>query len=216
MNDNGHIVCGWFTPDYASHAAALIKSLNALGEPHDIVAVPQTNGGWEATTLRKPTQILGAVMRHRTKTVIFLDVDCVVMRPLAELARTRADVAVHLRCQRKSRGNGRIFARSGTMVFRQTAAAVAMLATWINISRQAPPGYTDQYTLAEAIVRTPTLMVENLGIEWCATERDNFPDPSILHTSASKATRKMPAWMKTLHHVSSQARRRLVKIGAVS
>jgi hypothetical protein len=143
------------------------------------------------------------MMRHRNKTVIFLDVDCVVMKPLTDLANIRGDVAAHLRCQRKSRGNGRIFARSGTMVFRQTAAAHALLATWAHLSASAPKGYTDQYTLAEAISRTPTLTLENLAVEWCATERDNHPSPAILHSSASKNARKMWPWVKTLHHVSS-------------
>lgn len=199
-NDNGHIVCGWYTPDYARWAETLRGSLGRVGEQHDIVEVPFGSGGWERTTLRKPGELAAAMRRHPGRTIIFLDVDCEVLADLEPLAAIRGDIGLHMRLQRKSRGNGRLFARSGTIVARQTQAAHTFVAQWWAISKTAPGGYTDQYTLAEAIARTPGLTVENLDVAWCATAGDHVPNPHILHDSASKQTRKVSPLMRSAHH----------------
>lgn len=187
----GYIVCGWYTPDYAHCAARLRKSLDALGERHDIVAVDKAAGGWERNTMRKATQIKSAMIRHPGETIIFLDVDCVVLAPLAELAATTGDVALYMRARRVKAAVG-LNARSGTMVIRPTAKAMTFVDAWEGLSAAAPRGTVDQHTLPEAIVRVPGLSVEQIDVRYCATIPEGISHPVILHDSESKKFRKIP------------------------
>ncbi len=191
-----YIVCGWYTPDYKIWADKLRGNLNSFGEPHDIVAVDPMDGGWEANTMRKPGEISAAMMRHPDRTIIFIDVDCVVNRSLSRLAEIVGDVGMHMVAGRRARGYGRLFARSGTMVLRPTKRAASFVTAWKRLSETAPDGYVDQHTLTEAIVHTPGLSVENIDVSWCAMAKDNAVDPAIYHCGASSAVAKMPAWRR--------------------
>ena len=213
-NDDGYVVCGWYTPGYAERAATLVESLIALGEPHDFVAVPDEPGGWERATMRKPGMIQAAMDRHSRKAVVFLDVDCVAFEPLRPLARTRADIAVHLIAGRRSRGYGRLFGRTTTMVFRPTQVAHDLVNEWVAISANAPPGYVDQHTLTEAIARTSGLVIENLDARWCAMTKDEVERPAIVHTGAARYANKMPGWRRVFHLLTYRAR--VASYGATS
>lgn len=199
MSGSDYIVCGWHTPSYAEYARGLVESLDALGEPHDIVAVRDLEGGWERQTMRKPSQIALAMRRHSRKTIIFLDVDCRVLEPLAPLVDIKADIALRLVAGSRSRGYGRLFGRSGTMVLRQTAATHALVAKWTSLSETAPAGQVDQHTLTEAIAATPGLVLGHLDARWCAMDKDRVINPAIIHSGAARHARKMPGWLRAVH-----------------
>lgn len=201
MNRYSHIVCGWYTPDYEHWAARLMDRLDDLGEPHDFVAVDKVLGGWERNTMRKPAMILEAINRHPDKVVIFLDVDCEVRGPLAPLAETRADVAMHMKAQTRPNGNSRIWARSGTVVIRPDGVAAAFVRRWDELSRSAPLGAMDQFTIGQAIVETPGLTFEQLDARYCATHKDGIEDAVIWHDSASRHMAKLPNWRRVLNRL---------------
>jgi hypothetical protein len=206
MSQAPYIVCGWYTPSYADYAARLIASLDDLGEPHDFAAVDtDLGGGWERQTMRKPAMIWRAMELHRDKTIIFIDADCVALAPLAPLARTRADVAVHLMAGKRSRGYGRLFGRTTTMVLRQTPEARTMVVRWMELSRDAPHGQVDQHTLTEAIAQTPGLVIEHLSAFWCAMDKDGIECPAIAHAGAARDARKVPGWRRWLSSMRSAA-----------
>lgn len=194
-----YVVCGWYTPDYAQRAKALIESLDRLGEPHDFEAVAAMSGGWERNTMRKPAQIARAMRQHPGKVVIFMDVDCLALESLAPLAETRGDVAVHLMAGKRSRGYGRLFGRSTVMVFLPTTHALALVATWVRLSADAPRGQVDQHTLTDAIARTPGLVVEHLDPRWCAMDKDRVSNPAIVHAGAARGAVKIPSWLRWVY-----------------
>lgn len=198
MGGLGYIVCGWYTPGYAHWAARLGASLDALGEPHDIVARDDLAGGWERNTLRKPYEILNAMSRHPRKTIVFLDVDCEARGSLADLASIEADIAMHMRCRYSAGGLPMLRARSGTLVLRPTALARAFVGNWYEASAEATCGSVDQRTLPLAIARTPGLTVGVLDVKYCATGSDKVIEPVILHDNASKGARKVPGFVRSI------------------
>lgn len=203
-----YIVCGWYTPDYADYARGLIDSLDVLCEPHDIVAVDPGEGGWEAQTMRKPRQIMQAMRRHPDKTIIFLDVDCRVVESVSPLSKVSGDIAVHLMAGARSRGYGRLFGRTTTLVLNPTGATRAFVATWCALSEDAPRGQVDQHTFTEAIVRTPGLSVVNLTAEWCAMEKDEIEHPAIVHAGAARKARKVSGLLRWVYGVQHAIGRR--------
>lgn len=207
MNDNARVVCAWYTPDYAHWADALKVGLDRHGERHDIVEVEKMAGGWERNTMRKPGQILSAIRRHPGRVVIFLDVDCEVLEPLSELAKIKGDIAAYFTVDRRSRGYGRLFARSGTMVFRPTPIARAFVGEWASLSETSPSGWVDQHTLTEAIALTPGLSIEHLDVKWCAMAKDGVTFPSILHSGASRGAKKIPGWLRAINTFTHSCRR---------
>lgn len=203
-----YVTCGWYTPDYAHWADRLRANLDDLGEPHDIVEVEKNPGGWEANTMRKPGQVLAAMMRHPAKTIIFLDVDCEVCNSLSELAgASRADIQLHFRCNMMRNGLPRMTARSGTMVIRPTERAKSFVKNWRELNFAAPSGSVDQRTLPAAIVKTPGLAVGMLDNRYCAVPADNVESPIILHSSASASQKKMSRWTRTFHHTMNRYRK---------
>lgn len=203
-----YVTCAWYTPDYAYWAERLRANLDDLGEPHDIVEVEKNPGGWEANTMRKPGQVLAAMMRHSTKTIIFLDVDCEVLSSLSELASTsRADIHLLFRCKMMGNGLPRMTARSGTIVIRPTELAKSFVKNWRELNFAAPSGSVDQRTLPAAIVKTTGLAVGMLDNRYCAVPSDNVERPIILHSSASASQKKMSRWTRTFHHTMSKYRK---------
>ena len=179
----------------------LTESLAKVGAPHDFVRAEKTSGGWERNTLRKPQMVERAMLRHPKSTVIFLDVDAVVLGSLSELVEVEADVAMYFAVKRKANGNHGLFARSGTMVLRPTPMARIFVHNWLSLSHEAPRGWVDQSTLLEAFWRTPGVTVGQIDVRYCATRKDRVPDPVVLHHQGSANGRKMPPWLPWLSSV---------------
>lgn len=185
VNKN-YVVCGWYTPDYAHWLQKLIPSLDTYGAPHDFVEVPKLDGGWERNTMQKASQLHAAMLRHPTKTIVFLDVDCVVRGPLDMLANITGDIGLYLRTRFQRSGRPKSGWRSGTLVLRQTNHAKEFVERWVALSHQAPRYGVDQDSLAVAIGQVPGLSVTTLDVAWCATEGDACLMPIIRHDSASR------------------------------
>lgn len=201
MNDNGRVVCAWYTPDYAHWADALKVGLDRHGERHDIVEVEKMAGGWERNTMRKPHQIMAAMKRHPTDTVIFLDVDCEVLESLAALAKIKGDIGLYFCAKVMRNGVARINARSGTIVLRNTPAATRFVRKWMELGRRAPKGTVDQHTLPIAIAETPDLSVTMLDNRFCAIPCDKVINPVILHDNASRNTPKIPKFARVINRL---------------
>lgn len=194
-----YVVCGWYTPDYAPWAEKLIASLERVGAPHDIVAVPAMSGSWEAKTMAKPRHVLDAINRHPDRTVIFLDVDCEVRGDLSPLAGIGGDVGFHVRTKWRRSGGMRYGARSGTMVLQPTPGARRYVEAWVAAAKDAPWGDVDQTPQMVAMGRCPGTSFTMLGAEWCATVGDKVATPIIYHDSASAKVRKIGPMERRLH-----------------
>jgi len=181
------LVCGWFTEDavYRPLAEQLAASLYQVGAPYELVSAPKLSGGWEANTMAKPGQVLAAMDRHPGKTIIFLDVDCRVVRDLAPLvASVTSDIAIRFRA--KARANRMwMTPRSSTMIFRPTTAARRFVDEWHGAGKNAEHGTIDQTTFVTTLCRSPSVSFSTLGLEWGAMADDNFPKAAIVHFGAS-------------------------------
>ena len=141
------IVCGWYTPDYEHWFRRLEGTLIKHGAPYDFRAVPKIDGGWERNTCRKAGFALDALDHHPGKTVIFLDVDCVVNGDLETLAAMPCDVALNFAVLRKKRRIN-LVPLTGHMIINPTPKARALIEAWAAVSEF---GLQDQETLALAM-----------------------------------------------------------------
>lgn len=186
-----YIVCGWYTSDYSGWASRLEQSLVQHGQPFDLVKVDKPIGeGWETTTMRKAGEVLKALDRHPSKTLIFIDVDCQIAGDLAPLSKLRGDVAFYFHPRRRRSGFTKAHIRSGTIVLRPTAEARRFVERWAEISSRAQYGDVDQDALLLAI-NTPCVLFEQLEVKWCFTKSDKCKTPVICHSSASKNRHKI-------------------------
>jgi hypothetical protein len=202
-----YIVCGWYTPDYANWWGRLRPTLEAVDAPHDFVQVEKHNTHWEKQTLRKAGQVRDAMLRHPGKTIIFLDVDCTVhgsLEPLAEIAGEFgicSTVKYH-RTRRHSIAT-LITTRSGTLVLKPREACYDLVKTWVDMCEKAPDYVHDQQVLSLAMTKVPGLTVTNLGVKWCAVERDEEPTAIIRHDHASKGSHATK-WQRRLAYIKNR------------
>jgi hypothetical protein len=201
------IVCGWFTEDpiYRPLAEQLAASLDAMGAPYDLVAVPKRTGGWEANTLAKAGQALAAVNRHPDKTIIFTDIDITATADISWLARAPGDVAMQMVARRRKNGSARLAPSAQVMVFKPNVAARHFIETWIDFGRAPAPGDTSEafLTLACAV---PGVAISSL---------DRTRVASVLHHSwaSHHQPRRMGGLRRGLTHILRSFLRR-PKLGA--
>jgi len=206
-----YIVCGWYTPDYQKWWDKLRPTLDAVGAPHHVDQVPQIAGSWEARTCRKAEFVKQAMRRYPHETILFLDVDCTVRRPLDELADIPGDFGICSTVKYEKRRwhsiSTIIQTRSGTLVLKPTDRCREMVGRWCQEAENAPLYVHDQQALALAMTQVPGLTVTNIGTEWCAVPRDHHPDPGILHDQASKG-QHAKRWTKRLAYLSDPLKAR--------
>lgn len=202
------IVCAWYTPDYAKWAGPLIDSLISAGAPHDILCIPKDKGGWEANTCRKADVLLSFMDRHPGKTIILLDVDCIVRGDLSKLvASVSGDIGFRMAAKWRRRFC-RLQPLSGTMVIHPTERARAFVEGWAERSRNRRYGETDQGSLAWAMTETAGVDISILAGQWCALRESNAPD-AVIHSWASKEQPKVKHIHSAVHWLASHARRLL-------
>jgi hypothetical protein len=198
-----YVVCAFYTPDYSRWVPPLEASLDRVNAPYDIALVDKVAGGWEANTRQKPAQVLAAMDRHPNKSIIFLDVDCIVRGSLAALADIRGDIGVHMPIKRRPKG-ARLRIRTGTLVVRPTPEARRFVEAWVAQSARARIGDNDQTTFAVAVNDAPGVVIEPLARKWCSVLGDD-PDilsgAAIVHDSASLTIPRMGRAMQLLRRL---------------
>lgn len=185
---NEPVACGWYTPDYSDWVSPLVSSLEERGIKHDFIAVHAMDGFWEDITLLKPSQALAALQRHPERTILFLDVDCIVKgtkEEILNLCNIQGDIGIYIRSRFSRRGRPRFRPRSGTLILRQTEHCVRLLKHWESVSAEAPRFEVDEATLLVSLGQVPGLTVTFIPQTATAIRFDNIPDPLIFHSSAS-------------------------------
>jgi len=173
---NSWIACGWYTPDYERWFNKLEQSLIEHRAPYDFRAVPKIDGGWERNTCRKAGFVLDALVRYPGKTVIFMDVDCVVTGNLGTLVNLPCDVALDFHFGRK-RGRVSLVLATGHMVLNPTSKMRELMMAWAKTSKNPEFGLNDQETLTLAIGEVEDVCITRIG---------KTAHGTILHDCASK------------------------------
>src|SRR5262245_14137997 len=165
------IVCGWFTDDpiYRGYAQDLAASLDEVGAPYDFVATEKRPGSWEENTRAKPAQVLAAMDRHPSKTIIFMDVDYTAVGDLAPLALVRGDIAVKMGTKRRANGSTRITMGDQVMVIKPNVAARRFVETWLRAIDEARRGDSGETFFSLAVGRTRDCALANLGSAYVET-----------------------------------------------
>lgn len=178
------IICGWYTPDYKHWLDRLLPSVNALGLEHDFILSRSREIPWEEATLQKPSFALALMRRHPDRTLLLVDVDCIVTGSLWDILRLcaiNADIGVYLRTKWTRTGAVRAHPRSGTLVIQPTPKAKEFLENWEAEGDAAPSYQIDEASLMVALGKTPSLTISVLPVEAVATPKDYCANPIIFH-----------------------------------
>jgi hypothetical protein len=137
------IVIGWFTPDYRPLAERFAANLAEHGAPHHLWAKPKLAPGWNTRT--KPSVVLEAMDAYPGKTLVLMDVDCIVKGDISPVTNIDGAVGINIKA-RQVRRWGRlqrrlaVAASSRVAVFRPTLGARAFAEEWERQCRRAHYG----------------------------------------------------------------------------
>jgi hypothetical protein len=193
------VVCAWYTADYARWLLPLLGDLDELGHEYDFREVPKMpDWSWEEETRRKAWEAGKFLDKHEGKTVMLVDVDCQILRPLDDLIENfRGDVGFYISTRFRRSGGLKIRARSGTMVFAPTPQARTFVTLWDQQCALAPKYEVDQTALLVGIVRATFATFQGIPLKYCCIEGE-CSDAVILHDSASRHVKKVKNWRKKL------------------
>ena len=154
----GWLTIGWFTPDYRSLAEAFGANLAEHGAPFHLFSKPPLGG---CNTLRKPTVVLEAMDAYPGKTLVLMDVDCVVRGDIEPVTQIRGDVGVTViaRTTRKGRRWSHsllVEASSRVVVFRPTVGARAFAQAWADEIERSAIRH-DENSMAWAFLSSPSV-----------------------------------------------------------
>ncbi len=184
----GWMVTGFFTPDYAPLADALAVNLRLLDQPHHLFAVAR-NGDWNSQTMRKPRIVLDAMALYPGKTLVLMDVDCMVRQPLdgflAAAPATDMSCGMAVKTKRLGRHRQRTSLSSRVIVIRPTAGAGQVMRRWEQACTERPWMHGDEPNLVLALARSPGCSFAPLDDRHSGREAGSAPaDAVIVHHSA--------------------------------
>jgi hypothetical protein len=187
------LVTGWFTEDdtYRPLAEAFAANLRQHGAPFHLFAKPPL-AGW--STRRKPSVVLEAMDRYPGKTIVLMDVDCVVRGDIAPVTGIRGDVGIvviarNVRQKRRLAHWLNVECSSRVVVFRPTEGARAFARTWADtIERSEFPH--DEHSMAWAYLSSPGVHFDYLDQTYSAREVGTVADAVIVHDSAHDEERR--------------------------
>ncbi|WP_414463384.1 hypothetical protein [Hyphomicrobium sp. DY-1] len=192
---NDAIVTGFFTPDYEPLAIAFSQNLVAHGVPHMLYDVPAS--AWENAILLKPMIVSRAMSDNPGKTIILMDIDCVISGDIADAARFEGDMSLCLWARFKfnygsNKSRLRVLPSSRIIAFKQTAPAKTLIENWSTLCAQykrTSVQTDDEQILMLALGVTDGLSINNIHKRFIARDPEYAtPESVILHYSAHGKT----------------------------
>jgi hypothetical protein len=181
------VYVGYYTPGpYEDDALKLFSTLEELKLEHDFIRIAPT-GTWQQITQKKAQVVRDALAKHAGRAVIYLDVDCLVLKDPKRFRELECDVAAAI--------FGGCELLSGTVYFGPTAKAREVVEAWIALNQKYPTVLPngqeawDQRTLNMAI-KDSGCIFEQLPHSYTYMEglsEERYPEvqPVILHTRGS-------------------------------
>ena len=185
------LVTGWFTPDYRPLAEAFAANLAEHSAPFHLFAKPQL-GGWD--TSPKPAVVLEAMDLYPGKTLVLMDVDCIVRGDIAPVTQIRGDVGVTVIARNTRKGRRwshslLVEASSRVVVFRPTAGARAFAQAWADEIERSTIRQ-DENSMAWAYLSSPGVRFDYIDQAYSGREAGTVPDAVIVHNSAHDELRR--------------------------
>ena len=173
-----------------------------MGAPYHLWAKAKLAGGWD--TRRKPSVALEAMDAYPGKTLILMDVDCIVRGDIGPVANVTGDVGLILKARQTRKGRAwqkrvAVVLSSRVVVFRPTEGARAFAQEWAGLCEKAHYA-GDETAMTWAYLRRPEVAFSYLDDRYRAWEVDGYSTPQdavIMHASAhDKAHSWDWSWMK--------------------
>jgi len=127
------LVVGWFTPDYRPLAEKFAANLETYQAPFHLFFKSKSEKGWN--TWRKPSVVLQAMAAYPDKTIVLMDVDCILKGDMVPLTQIGGDVGIRVNARRARllwpmHKRVVLKATSQVAVFHPTAAAKRFALEW--------------------------------------------------------------------------------------
>jgi hypothetical protein len=186
-------VCGWFTPDYRPLAEKLAANLAQYDAAFHLWAKPKATPEWNA--LAKPSVVLQTMDAYPGKTVILMDVDCVIRSDISPITVFAGDVSLTIKARqvRLLRGfQKRITFKTSSrvVVFHPTEGARAFAANWERLCRASLCADADEANMAWVYLSRPDICYHHLDPRFAGDEVGNtVPDAVISHYGAHGRTK---------------------------
>ena len=190
VNDSANwLIVGFFTRNYRPLSERFAESLQQQNLPHHLFAVERI-GDWSRETMRKPSVVLDAMRAYPSRTVILMDVDCLVNGSLDELveASRNADFSCYasVRIKGHRRSSLRFSLSSRVMVIRPTPGAERMMREWEKVCRERPDLNGDERALVMAFARANGVNFSPMSEKYSGRELgEAAPGSIITHRSAA-------------------------------
>jgi hypothetical protein len=197
------LVIGWFTPDYRPLAEGFAAHLAGRGVPYHLWERAKLAKVWNV--IQKPSVVLESMDAYPGKTLILMDIDCVVQGDIAPIvAGTTGDVGITVHARNIRRGRKWQYAiafdcSSRVVVFRPTAKARAFASRWAAEIEASTDIRHDEHSMAWAFITCPGVQFSFIDRRYSGREISDLPDAVICHDSLKgKEQREPPAWQAML------------------
>jgi hypothetical protein len=190
-----YLVIGWFTPDYRPLAERFAANIAEHGTPFHLFARPKVASGWN--TAQKPDVVLHAMGKYRDKTLVLMDLDCIVHGDLSPVVDVTGDVGITViarnlpgRVDRRWReGEDRRWAHriavecsSRVVVFRPTSGACAFALKWREQVVNSIVNH-DEHSMVWAYVQSAGVSFSYIDARYSGREVGQLVDAVIEHDS---------------------------------
>jgi hypothetical protein len=188
-----------------------MANLDAHNVPHHLYAMPQ--GSWNQATLLKPTIVERAMADHPDKTIILMDIDCVLSSTADPIALSSGDVSLFVGIK-FSKGRKSVVPSSRVIMWRQTNKARELAANWRALCAAYEPNAEerhDEESLMQAIVMTEGMALGIIDKRYSGRDPIDAPtDAVIVHHSAHDASRILGKPRSYVKHLRRQIIGRII------
>lgn len=159
------LVVGWFTPDYRPLAEKFAANLDTYQTPFHLFSKPKSEKGWN--TWRKPSVVLEAMAAYPDKTIVLMDVDCIVKGDIAPLTQIGGDVGIRVEARSvrllwPMHKRVVLKANSQVVIFHSTEGAKIFAADWE--LRCAQTHYNgDEAAMLQSFLTVPSVAFTQVG-----------------------------------------------------
>lgn len=191
------LVIGWFTPGpYKELAEQFAINLQKYNAPYHLFAKPAQK---EWDTRRKPNVVLEAMQIYKGKTLILMDIDCIIQGDISPITKIESDVGIVILARNKRKGEHWVLveASSRVVVFKPTDGAKHFAKQWANVILNSQFNH-DEHSMVKAFLKTvPNIRFEYIGRDYSGREAAHNPNGKIIHNSAHRIVHKR-RWLKNL------------------
>jgi hypothetical protein len=195
------LVVGWFTPSYRSLSEAFAAQLDQHGAPHHLFARPSL-GEWNTT--RKPAVVMEAMDAYPGKTIVLMDVDCIIRGEVEPVTQVAGDVGIVVIARNQKNGKRwrhwlALECSSRVVVFRPTDKARAFAQKWASHISDSAVCH-DEHSMAWAFLSSPDVRFTYLDQAYSGREVSLLPDGIITHDSAHEKRKRggFKQWLRAI------------------